>query len=282
MQAGETDLLNTLKAGDADRYLATLYAPAHLRDDLAALYVFNLEIARIRDAIRDPMPGEFRLQWWRDALNGTSPDTAARHPFAAAMADVIARHELPLPMLENYFEARIFDLYDDPMPSMNDLEGWCGETAGTLIQFAAMILDRDAALAAGGEAAGHAACAQAMTGLIRLFPLHRSRGQCYVPPEVLASAGLTRECFLAGSDAEQGAAVVSAMVSAARTHHRKFMDAVKSLPANLHPAFLPLAVVPVYLDAIDKTGAQALTGTPATGALRRNWQTFRCAMRGFR
>ena len=38
-------------------------------------------------------------------------------------------------------DARIFDLYDDPMPSTQRLEGYCGETASALIQLAAMVLD---------------------------------------------------------------------------------------------------------------------------------------------
>ena len=29
-------------------------------------------------------------------------------------------------------DARVFDLYDDPMPSLNDLEGYCGETSSSL------------------------------------------------------------------------------------------------------------------------------------------------------
>ena len=36
---------------------------------------------------------------------------------------------------------RMFDLFDDPMPTRGDLEGYCGETASALIQLAAMILD---------------------------------------------------------------------------------------------------------------------------------------------
>ncbi len=36
------------------------------RGALQALYAFNAEIAGIRDRIRQPLPGEIRLQWWRD------------------------------------------------------------------------------------------------------------------------------------------------------------------------------------------------------------------------
>ena len=57
-----------VREADRDRYLATLFAPAEQRDALFALYAFNVEIARVRELAREPMPGEIRLQWWREAL----------------------------------------------------------------------------------------------------------------------------------------------------------------------------------------------------------------------
>lgn len=273
------DILAGLKAGDPDRYLAVLYAPAEKRTDLAALYAFNLEIARIRDAIREPMAGEIRLQWWRDALASPEAGADAGHPVAAALAGAIARHGLPAAALDAYFEARTFDLYDDPMPSMNDLEGYCGETAGTILQLAASILDRDAATGT-GEAAGHAACAQAITGLIRSMPLHRARGQCYVPAEVLAACGLDRDSYLDRPGGKQAGALVSALCAKASDHLARASAAAAALPKTLRPAYLVLAPVPAYLAAIEKAGAACLEQTPDISALRRSWAFLRAALRG--
>ena len=55
-----------VREGDKDRFLATLFAPQKYRRPLHALYAFNLEIAKVRETAREPMPGEVRLQWWRD------------------------------------------------------------------------------------------------------------------------------------------------------------------------------------------------------------------------
>ena len=57
-----------VRAHDKDRFLAALFAPADLRRHLHALYAFDGEIARVREAAREVLPGEIRLQWWRDAL----------------------------------------------------------------------------------------------------------------------------------------------------------------------------------------------------------------------
>ena len=55
---------------DKDRYLAALWAPQDKRPHLLALYAFSAEIARIRDVVSDPLPGEVRARWWADVITG--------------------------------------------------------------------------------------------------------------------------------------------------------------------------------------------------------------------
>src|SRR5665213_2932433 len=52
---------------DRDRFQTALFAPAGDREALFALYAFNYEIARVRESVREPMLGQIRLQWWREA-----------------------------------------------------------------------------------------------------------------------------------------------------------------------------------------------------------------------
>ena len=66
-----------VRESNRDRYLATLFAPAEKRDALFALYAFDAEISRVRDLAREPMPGEIRLQWWREMLLGERASEAA-------------------------------------------------------------------------------------------------------------------------------------------------------------------------------------------------------------
>ncbi len=47
-----------VRAGDKDRFLATLFAPQKYRRALYALYAFNLEVTRTRELAREPMPGK--------------------------------------------------------------------------------------------------------------------------------------------------------------------------------------------------------------------------------
>jgi phytoene synthase len=273
-------VMETVRAADPDRYVSALYAPEDKRAALFALYGFNAEIAGVRDRIREPLPGEVRLQWWRDAIDAGGGEAVAGNPPAEALTAAIAAYDLPRQAFDNYLEARIFDLYDDPMPSRTDLEGYCGETASTVIQLAALILDREQAPRF-AALAGHAGCAQAITGLLLLMPRHRARGQCFVPADVLAAAGSSPESFLAEKGGAAAGSVVAAMTALAREHLAAFREEAPLLPAALRPAYLPLALTGAYLDRIERLGARAASEMPRMPLWQRHWLTYRRAARGW-
>lgn len=269
-----------LGRADPDRYLSTLYAAADKRPDLTTLYLFNAGIAAIRDRIHEPLPGEVRIQWWRDTLSAGEDAKESGHPLAIALLDVIARHNLPPDAFDRYLEARIFDLYDDPMPSRADLEGYCGETASALIQLAALILEPEAA-SDFAAAAGHAGCAQAIAGLVRLLPLHRARGQCYVPADILAAVGASREDIIDGRDEEAAMRAVAALIELGREHAAQFAGEARDMPASLRPAFLPAALASPYLKKAAKAGARILREPADISPLRRHGTLLARAARGF-
>lgn len=270
--------IRALRQADPDRYLSILYAPADRRADLAALYLFNAEVAAIRDRAREPLPGEMRIQWWRDALAGGAE--VAGHPVAASLLRVIGDRHLPHDAFERYLDARTFDLYDDPMPSRGDLEGYCGETASALVQLAALILESEAA-AAFAAAAGHAGCAQAIAGLLLLLPLHRARGQCYFPADMLAAAGTDRDGFVSGADRGAARRAVAAMITLGREHAARFDELASGMPASLRPAFLPPALGAAWLARAPEHGFDPAEQAAASSALRKHWTLFSRATRGW-
>jgi phytoene synthase len=270
-------VMEAVRAADHDRYLCALYAPEDKRDALLSLYAFNAEIAGVRDRIHEALPGEVRLQWWRDVI-AAGGEAGAGHPVAEALNATTNRFSLPKLAFENMLEARVFDLYDDPMPSRTDLEGYCGETAAALIQLAAMVLGPVEAPRF-AELAGRAGCAQAMTGLLLLMPLHRKRGQCFVPADILAAVGSSPEEFVTGDGGPGASRAVAAMIALAREHLSAFEDGASALPATLLPAFLPLALSRAYLEKMER--GSPLAGVARLSTLRRHWLLLRRASRGW-
>ena len=62
---------------------------------------FNVEIARVRNLAREPMPGEIRLQWWREMLSGERDGEANAHPVAAALRETLSHYGfVATPLLE--------------------------------------------------------------------------------------------------------------------------------------------------------------------------------------
>ena len=271
--------LAALRAGDRDRYLCALLTPHGARGAVSALYGFNLEIARIRENITEPTMGEVRLQWWRDFLEGNPHGAAQASPIAAALAATIEAYGLSVAPFLNMIAARQFDLYDDPMPDRNAFEGYAGETASALIQLCIAVLDRDAA-SGSADAAGHAGVAQLVAGTLLLLPVHRSRGQVYIPADILRATGLDRETFLAGQDGPAIGQALSACVSLGREHLAAARKQVDTLPPACFPAFLPLAMAEPVFDRADRMGAALLAQPLQTPQWRRQLRYWRAARRG--
>ena len=123
------------------------------------------------------LPGEIRLQWWSEVIDGERADEARANPVAAALLATIERYRLSPDKLIDLIEAHRFDLYDDPMASVADLETYASRTSSTLFACATQIL-------AGTDAeavclpAGIAYC---LTAMLRAFPQHVARRQLFVP-----------------------------------------------------------------------------------------------------
>ena len=267
-----------LREHDPDRWLASLFAPWSHRKHLHALYAFNLEVARVREIVSDPMPGEIRFQWWRDALEGEERGDISAHPVASALLDTVRRFKLPRAALTNLVDARTFDLYDDPMPGMRQLEGYGGETSSALIRLACLIL-ADGRDPGGADAAGHGGLAYAITGLLRALPWHSARGQVYLPGDVLKEAGIAAQDVIAGERTAGVNIALARMRAMARKHLAAALDGIKTVEHAARPAFLPLALVEPYLAAMEKRSYDPYQTVIQLPQWRRQWGLWVAARR---
>jgi phytoene synthase len=272
--------LDTLRSTDFDRYLACLLVAEDKRGPLAALYAFSAELARVRDLVKDPLPGEVRLQYWRDLVEGQPHGDVQANPLAAGILHAIADHKLPRAALASMTEARIFDLYDDPMPDRNAFEGYAGETSSTLLQLGTIILDPDNATSS-AEAAGHAGIAQLVAGCLMLMPLHRSRHQIYVPGDILAAVGLDGAAFLEARDRDRVTAALSAFIGYGRDHLRTARDKASLLSPLARQSFVTVGLVEPVLARAEKAGMAVFDHSVQPSQLRRQWRMWRAKRRLF-
>lgn len=214
---------------DKDRFLSCLFAPVDARPHLFALYAFNVEIARIRETVSEPQVGLVRQQWWLDTIDGIYAGRTPDHPVTQALAHAIEKGDLPKHALHNLIIAREFDLYDDPVPTLSDLEGYLGETSSSLIQMAALILGKGAA-----EAAGLAGVAFGLAGVLRLQKIR------YLPSYMVQNLGKNET------------------IKQLCTHARKRLTEARALHGNIPtpamPAFLPASLTELYLSRIERGG----------------------------
>lgn len=268
-----------VREGDPDRYFATLFAPAPFRPHLFALAAFSLTIARVREAAGNPMAGEIRLQWWRDALQGEARGDVKANPVAAALDDAIVKRRLGRQPFVDLIDARVFDLYDDPMPRLNDLEGYCGETASALVRLGGLVL-ADGAEPGGAAAAGHAGVAYGITGLLRALPWHARNGQVYLPADVLRRNGVTREDVVTGRGGPGLKRACAELRAVARRQLQACEGARATIAPAALPAFLPVALVEPYLAAMDRPSYDPLNTMIEMPRWHRLWRLWRAARRG--
>ena len=266
-----------VRAADKDRFLCSLFAPAAQRGALHALYAFNLEIARVRESIHEPLAGEIRLQWWSDAIAGNAAGEVAANPVAAALRATTTRYALPVEPFKALIAARRFDLYDDPMGTLADFDDYAGASSSAVIELAARILG-------GGEMpdlrplAFHAGLGHAIAGLLQAFPIHAARGQLFVPQEILERHGAGPQDVAAKGASAPLRAALAEMRGLARAHLTQAGRLATGLPVAGLPALLPVALVRPMLDRMERADYDPFRA-PALPQWRRQWLLWRAARR---
>jgi 15-cis-phytoene synthase len=264
---------------DQDRYLASLFAPEEKRGHLLALYAFHAEVARIAGLVSEPQLAEIRLQWWLDTLEGLYAGEVQAHPMAKALGEAIKVGDIPKFALANMAKAHQFDFYSDPMPSLNDLEGYLGETSGALVRLGAMILDQDAAQEC-GEAAGLAGVTYGLAQVLNNLPRAQALKQCFVPAEILERLGLeAHNLAVTENEAAAQEAVAEIRVLAERRLGELHTQS-RTIKETVAPAFLHIVLAKPYLAKAKSRGAAVLTRGAEISQLRKQWVLWKAARNG--
>ncbi|WP_455481170.1 phytoene/squalene synthase family protein [Bartonella sp. B12(2025)] len=272
--------LNILRAMDRDRYISVLFAPKKKRRALAALYAFNVEVARIRESVHDPLIGEMRLRWWYDSIANGEMQNSKNNPILSDLFTAMTLFNLPKIAFLRYCDAQISNLYHNPIATLHDLEFYCGETASIILQLSCHILDPDAAQDF-TNVCEYGGIAQGLSGVLRLLSFMQSRYQYYLPADMLKAMGVDRKDLESNCvDDKQKCHIVESMVALSRDHYTKFYEHSSALPRLLKPAFLPLAIIPASLQKAVQLGAALFQESATLPLIHRCWLITRAAISG--
>ena len=247
-----------------DLWLAALFAPQRLRPHLHALATFAHEASAVAARVSEPLAGEMRLAWWREALSGARAGEAAGAPVAAALLDTTAKFALPAAVFEDWLQALTADVYDDGIDTVETLEAYGVATGGALTRLSARVLaeGRDADVQAASEAAG-AGLALARAALD--FASGRRR-PILLPRAVLELNGVS----LADARAERGGvgllASLATLVDTAEARIDLAEARLAALPDWLAPAFASLATARLDLRRWRRAPAAPLQSRLAVAA----------------
>ena len=264
-----------VRNADYDRYVSALFVPAERRMHVFALYAFNYEVARTAENVSQPLMGQIRLQWWRDALDEVESGRVRQHEVVEALAETLRTYALPRALLNALIDAHENDLIETPFETWKEFDAYADATAGNLMRLAAHILGASQAVDAAAREAG---IAYALTGLLRALPFHAAKRRLMLPLEALREIGVSQEQIFSGTMDEKITALVTLGAARAREH---FDAARKLIVSRAHlPPLLPAALIPLYLRRLTVPGFNPFRDTTDVPAYRRQLAMLGAMLRG--
>lgn len=266
-------LLTELRGKDYERYLFCLFAPAEARQDWAALFLLNAELAQIRDQVTEPMLGQIRLQWWQDALAKLGTAEQQPHRLLTALAGWRQRG-IDLTPFNTLIAARMLDMEAEPFAAEADYAAYRRDTSQPLATVAAQLNGLP------GQAAAFAAIMNdyAAIGLLRAMPHWLQQRRMPLPPDMLAAnnidgAALAEMRPQAALDDWAGHIAHELAHKPAGLRHLSRREKQAAMPALLHQAMTQF-----HARAIERSGGNILR--PVTQSALRLPYLFWRSLRG--
>lgn len=265
---------------DHDRYLTALYADESARAGLFALYAYNVELARVREQVSQPMLGDIRLTWWREGLDTAYGGVPRPHPVLEAIGAHVATAGVPRPLLEECIEARLTDVYGEQPSSVKELCAYADLSGGALAEAALWICLGHAPDAVLTQAVRCVGQAWTLVGVIRAIGFHAAMQRVMLPADELVKAGIAPETLYQG---EIGPEIIDVV----RTVHRTATEALdaarpvlRRAPPRARPAWLLAPIARDYLARIRRAGFDVRAARLEQGALARQMRLFWAASTG--
>ncbi len=246
-----SELLNAtreaLKQADPDRYRAALMAEAQGRQDLLILYAFHYELSKVPEVTSEPMLGQIRYQWWREAIDEIyGGRDVRRHEISTPLSEMLRRCDIPRFWIDRLIDGRSRDLDPQPFDDIAAARDYVRQTSSQLMQIAVKLLggDPDTRVMQAGDAWG-------LTGLARSYGYYHDRILQNLAFEDLIDA--TRETY---------------------------ESACGKFQIDVFPALAYGALIPKFLKRMTRSGFDPLSDKVAYGPLLKQTRLFIAGLSG--
>jgi len=241
---------DALKSADPDRFRAALLADGVGRKDLLILYAFHYELAKVPEVTSEPMLGQIRYEWWREAIDEIySGKDVRRHEISTPLSELLLRTEIPRFWIDRLIDARARDLDPQPFEDLTAAKNYCRQTSGVLMQIGVKVLgdEPDEAVLKAGEAWG-------LTGLARSYGYYHDR--------ILQNLSF------------------DALKIAAQDSYTDAKLSTKNIAQETFPALAYTALIPGFLKRLTKAGFDPLSSKIDYGPLSKQVRLMIATLKG--
>jgi phytoene synthase len=249
-----------VKKYDYYRYLCCLLSPSNLQERFFAVYAFNSEIAKIKEVVSEPMVGHIRLQWWRDAIDEIYDGIPVKHnhEIVHALYKVICAVDIDKELFERLLDAREADIEFTAPETLDNLKNYAIGTCSNLFLLLLAACEIDDKHAA--EAAHYGGIAYALTGIMRAMRHNAQHGMVMLPLDLMERFGISEDDVTDGKNLEKTYAITKIICENVSENLRQYRLAIKQAPKSTAHVFLPISIIEVFLNRIEKNNYDLFNG----------------------
>ena len=244
------DVTERVKQADADRVRSAYFAQEDARRRLMLLYAFHLELAKVPELVSEPMIGQIRYQWWREAVAEIYETNAVRkHEITTPLRTLLLDYDVPRFWIDQLIDGRERDIDPRPFETLAEAKAYSANTSGVLMKIAVKLLGTDP-----DESVEKAGTAWGLTGLARAYP--------YYHQSMLSAVSFDEICAQAKTQFDLA---------------KGTMDGVRT---DIFPAIAYTALIPPYLKRLTKTDFNPETEAVTYTTFAKQSRLLIAALRG--
>ena len=228
-----------LETGSQSFALAARLLPRAVRDDATALYAF----CRVADdAIDESVAPREALDDLQQRLDAIAEGRPQAYAVDRAVADVVARRDIPVALLASLVEGLSWDVTGHAFDTPADTKDYAVRVAATVgLMMTCLMGIRDADTL---TRAGELGMAMQMTNIARDVAADGRQGRCYVPArQRLKAFGHERLPEAAEWSRPEGRAMVAALLAEADAYYGAAWSGIQRLPRGCRTAIRAAALI---------------------------------------